>query len=170
MFIGQKPKAPASKTKITLIAILLLFLTYQVWSQHDSLTFDVVTATAGGILTSLGDQVNISEAPGNFEHGEIPKKIWYKLGPKGLSEQAKQWTSSCIDQNPEYEHEFLTVSSSGLLLCTQRRSLLLFMASSSKGGTSKEPAGYIQSIQIVNKQTILTDDHLLCRTQQPKNT
>lgn len=140
MFIGQKPKAPASKTKITLIAILLLLLTYQVWSQHDSLTFDVVTATAGGILTSLGDQVNISEGPGNYEDAEIPKKIWYKLGPKGLSEQAKEWTSSCIDQNPDYEYEFLTVSSPkyAVGMCSSNKSPS-FHGTPPQCGTCKEP-------------------------------
>lgn len=38
----------------------------------------------------------------------IPKKIWYKLGPRGLTEDARKWTDSCIQQNPEYEHEFMT--------------------------------------------------------------
>lgn len=38
----------------------------------------------------------------------IPKKIWYKLGPKGLSDDARGWTDTCISQNPEYHAEFLT--------------------------------------------------------------
>ncbi|KAI3395444.1 hypothetical protein diail_1307 [Diaporthe ilicicola] len=38
----------------------------------------------------------------------IPKKIWYKLGPKGLSDDARGWTKTCISQNPEYHAEFLT--------------------------------------------------------------
>lgn len=38
----------------------------------------------------------------------IPKKIWYKLGPRGLTAEAQTWTDSCIQQNPEYEHEFMT--------------------------------------------------------------
>ncbi|KAG8169886.1 hypothetical protein KVR01_000631 [Diaporthe batatas] len=40
--------------------------------------------------------------------GRIPKKIWYKLGPKGLSYEANLWTDTCISQNPEYHAEFLT--------------------------------------------------------------
>ncbi|KAL1852809.1 hypothetical protein Daus18300_012053 [Diaporthe australafricana] len=38
----------------------------------------------------------------------IPKKIWYKLGPRGLTPEAEIWTDSCISQNPEYEYEFMT--------------------------------------------------------------
>ena len=40
--------------------------------------------------------------------GGIPKKIWYKLGAKGLSHDARGWTSTCISQNPGYHAEFLT--------------------------------------------------------------
>lgn len=40
--------------------------------------------------------------------GRIPRKIWYKLGAKGLSYEANQWTDTCISQNPEYHTEFLT--------------------------------------------------------------
>lgn len=42
----------------------------------------------------------------------IPKKIWYKLGPKGLSDEIREWSASCIDKNPTYHAEFLTDSSS----------------------------------------------------------
>ncbi|KUI66500.1 Initiation-specific alpha-1,6-mannosyltransferase [Cytospora mali] len=38
----------------------------------------------------------------------IPKKIWYKLGPKGLNDDTRKWTETCITQNPQYHAEFLT--------------------------------------------------------------
>ncbi|KAF8859186.1 hypothetical protein BDZ45DRAFT_714179 [Acephala macrosclerotiorum] len=41
----------------------------------------------------------------------IPEKIWYKLGPKGLSKDAKGWTDSCLTKNPTFRHEFLTDAS-----------------------------------------------------------
>jgi len=41
----------------------------------------------------------------------IPEKIWYKLGPKGLSDDTKGWISSCLDKNPSYQREFLTDAS-----------------------------------------------------------
>lgn len=38
----------------------------------------------------------------------FPKKIWYKLGPKGISDQVRNWTDTCIEQNHEYTAVFLT--------------------------------------------------------------
>lgn len=104
MFVPPQPKAPASKTKTTVTAFIIIFLLYQVWSQSDKLTFEVVSHP--GFLA--GDQVVLSDTWESHDEG-IPKKIWYKLGPKGLSAEMKEWTGSCIKQNPDYEHEFLTV-------------------------------------------------------------
>lgn len=42
--------------------------------------------------------------------GEIPKKIWYKLGARGLSHDATVWTGSCMELNPGYSVEFMTDS------------------------------------------------------------
>ncbi|ROW11631.1 hypothetical protein VMCG_01351 [Cytospora schulzeri] len=42
------------------------------------------------------------------EPHEIPKKIWYKLGPRGLNDEIRGWTGTCIKQNPQYHVEFLT--------------------------------------------------------------
>jgi alpha 1,6-mannosyltransferase len=41
----------------------------------------------------------------------IPEKIWYKLGPKGLNKDAKGWIDSCLKKNPTFRHEFLTDAS-----------------------------------------------------------
>ncbi|ORY59153.1 uncharacterized protein BCR38DRAFT_445730 [Pseudomassariella vexata] len=38
----------------------------------------------------------------------IPQKIWYKLGPSGLTNQTREWTSTCIDANPHYKVSFMT--------------------------------------------------------------
>lgn len=119
MFIGPKPKAPVSKTKTVPIALLLLFLIYQVWVQHDNLTFEAFTATtaAAGAAGRIVSSLTTSAAPLDNNNKQqqqqqtgFPKKVWYKLGPKGMSEQIEAWTSTCIDQNPDYEYEFLTVS------------------------------------------------------------
>jgi alpha 1,6-mannosyltransferase len=42
----------------------------------------------------------------------IPKTLWYKLGPSGLSDDTRAWTSTCIDANPGYHAEFMTDESS----------------------------------------------------------
>lgn len=39
---------------------------------------------------------------------QLSSKIWYKVGPLGLTEATRNWTQSCIDLNPEAEHEFIT--------------------------------------------------------------
>ncbi|OJD18554.1 hypothetical protein ACJ73_08710 [Blastomyces percursus] len=41
----------------------------------------------------------------------IPKKIWYKLGPKGISPEIWNWTDSCVSRNPTFTREFLTDTS-----------------------------------------------------------
>jgi mannosyltransferase OCH1-like enzyme len=38
----------------------------------------------------------------------IPEKIWYKLGPRGVTQQAREWIDSCLDKNPTYKSEFMT--------------------------------------------------------------
>lgn len=39
---------------------------------------------------------------------EIPKKIWYKLGSKGLSHDATVWVGTCLEKNPHWAAEFMT--------------------------------------------------------------
>lgn len=41
----------------------------------------------------------------------IPEKLWYKVGPKGLSDQLRSYTDSCITENPTFQPEFLTDAS-----------------------------------------------------------
>ncbi|KAJ5350824.1 SNARE complex subunit (Vam7) [Penicillium brevicompactum] len=38
----------------------------------------------------------------------IPNKIWYKVGPKGLSSQSQEWMDDCLHKNPEYRSEIMT--------------------------------------------------------------
>lgn len=37
----------------------------------------------------------------------MPKKIWYKLGPKGLSDESRAWADDCLSKNSDYEVEIL---------------------------------------------------------------
>ncbi|KAF2763358.1 hypothetical protein EJ05DRAFT_530188 [Pseudovirgaria hyperparasitica] len=43
----------------------------------------------------------------SIEHN-IPKILWYKLGPNGMNDDTRAWTSTCITNNPEYRVEFMT--------------------------------------------------------------
>lgn len=49
----------------------------------------------------------------------IPKKIWYKLGPKGLNDDTKKWIDSCIAANPEYQPTFMTDEASQSFIATR---------------------------------------------------
>ncbi|KAH5487908.1 hypothetical protein HBI29_214730 [Parastagonospora nodorum] len=42
------------------------------------------------------------------EYRGIPRKLWYKLGPHGMSDEIRDWTKTCIDSNPGYEVESMT--------------------------------------------------------------
>lgn len=37
--------------------------------------------------------------------------MWYKLGAKGLSDEARNWTDTRIRQNPDWQATFLTDAS-----------------------------------------------------------
>ncbi|CAN9173837.1 unnamed protein product [Alternaria alternata] len=81
----------------SLVALCVIFFIYQICT-----------------LRSVQDNiaVHIQGATAIPEYEGIPKLIWYKLGPRGLSEEARNWTDSCIKPNPEYEARFMTDESS----------------------------------------------------------
>ncbi|KAJ6179656.1 hypothetical protein N7519_010117 [Penicillium mononematosum] len=38
----------------------------------------------------------------------IPEKIWYKVGPKGLSDQSHEWLDDCLHKNPAHRAQIMT--------------------------------------------------------------
>ncbi|CAG8102149.1 unnamed protein product [Penicillium salamii] len=38
----------------------------------------------------------------------IPPKLWYKTGPKGLSDQSESWLRECLHKNPMHDTQILT--------------------------------------------------------------
>ncbi|CAE7026497.1 hypothetical protein CFE70_003773 [Pyrenophora teres f. teres 0-1] len=56
--------------------------------------------------------IPIPGAVTTVHHSGIPKLIWYKLGPNGLSEETRNWTDSCVKNNPSYTAHFMTDESS----------------------------------------------------------
>ncbi|KAJ4387596.1 hypothetical protein N0V93_008192 [Gnomoniopsis smithogilvyi] len=75
-------------------AICIVFLLIQSWSFYDRQSLFYNPPAPG--QTPIVD--------------EIPKKIWYKLGQKGLSHDATVWTATCMEKNPGYAVEFMTDS------------------------------------------------------------
>ncbi|ODM23660.1 hypothetical protein SI65_01249 [Aspergillus cristatus] len=39
---------------------------------------------------------------------KIPEKLWYKIGPKGLSDESRTWMDDCLQKNPSYRSEIMT--------------------------------------------------------------
>ncbi|KAK4140972.1 uncharacterized protein C8A04DRAFT_39500 [Dichotomopilus funicola] len=54
--------------------------------------------------------------PGQPHSSPIPKTLWYKLGPKGLTAEARAWTNTCIGNNTDYQVRFMTDSSADMLI------------------------------------------------------
>ncbi|KAF2197953.1 hypothetical protein GQ43DRAFT_458172 [Delitschia confertaspora ATCC 74209] len=77
------------------------------------LFFDAVALGPVAMISSrrpLGLK-SLSSTPGNGQSTistEIPKKIWYKLGPSGLNDKMRGYTDTCIKNNPNYAFEFMT--------------------------------------------------------------
>ncbi|KAG8156448.1 hypothetical protein KVR01_013682 [Diaporthe batatas] len=88
------PPSSQNRQVLTLAAgIGIVFLLYQAWGLHDR---------------QLSLYPIDSPAPARIGFDAIPKKIWYKLGARGLSADAVAWTGSCMRHNPAYAVEFMT--------------------------------------------------------------
>ncbi|KAF2854136.1 glycosyltransferase family 32 protein [Plenodomus tracheiphilus IPT5] len=79
----------------TLLALCALGLIYHFYSLNAASTFGHA-APKDAIV------------PATPRTGEIPKILWYKLGPRGMTDDTRKWTDSCIQPNPTYRAEFLT--------------------------------------------------------------
>lgn len=71
--------------------IIILFILFQSWILHPRQLLST---------SSLPPPARVSD--------NIPKKIWYKLGQKGLSHDATIWTATCMELNPSWAVEFMT--------------------------------------------------------------
>lgn len=70
------------------MAVTVCFFLYQYWIVYDG------QSKAPQPIIRLGQP--------------IPQKLWYKLGSKGLSDEMRGWTNTCLERNPTYEATFLT--------------------------------------------------------------
>lgn len=60
------------------------------------------------ISTAIGWLLPIAPTQSLQTPAGIPEKLWYKLGPKGLTDDLRRYTDSCISSNPTFQYEFLT--------------------------------------------------------------
>jgi alpha 1,6-mannosyltransferase len=115
---GWTCRIPSVRSIAVLSAALLLLYHFRTWSlsYHES-PIPLQSAESPEITLETPhphqqEQLELQQSPPPpppaAEPTGIPKKIWYKMGPKGLSDEARGWTATCISQNPEYHAEFFT--------------------------------------------------------------
>lgn len=69
-------------------------------------------ARAGARLVADAEIANATAAATDDDAGDrVPRKIWYKLGPNGLSDDNRGWIDSCARANPGYRVEYMTDAS-----------------------------------------------------------
>lgn len=54
---------------------------------------------------------NLNTAVGSSPATLIPEKLWYKVGPRGINNETREWINTCLEQNPTFEHQIMTDSS-----------------------------------------------------------
>lgn len=115
-------RIPSVRNITIICAAFLLFYHLRTWSlSYQASPTPLASTELPGTApeTPHPDQLDQSEQsppPPAPDSAAIPKKIWYKLGPKGLSDDARGWTDTCISQNPEYHAEFFTDQSADKLV------------------------------------------------------
>jgi alpha 1,6-mannosyltransferase len=116
MILSNRPytlKLLFSSTLLITLCVLFLF-DYPTWGHDNLKTWSSFHApaqicTPGSAPVAAPVTVSvISSAVPTSSVSAIPEKIWYKLGPKGLSDDSKQWIGDCLMKNPTYRFEALT--------------------------------------------------------------
>ncbi|KAL2131004.1 hypothetical protein VTI74DRAFT_5686 [Chaetomium olivicolor] len=93
------PSSRKLSRSVTLAALLLLC--------SSSLIFVCGPWRRSELWKGIGDRPSLTQP----RPPTIPKKLWYKLGPKGLNDDTRAWTDTCIKNNTDYEAEFMTETS-----------------------------------------------------------
>ncbi|KAK7713770.1 hypothetical protein SLS63_011932 [Diaporthe eres] len=75
--------------------------------RYSALGLQSPCATLFSVCARHPGKVTIIFPPQSTPTG-IPEKLWYKLGPKGLTDDLRRYTDSCITGNPTFQYEFLT--------------------------------------------------------------
>lgn len=100
MLVRSMSNSRSRGLKIAAVAISAV-LTFLLYTEYVHSQYSIRNQ-----LPRLGQQIFSPSRPSRPD--TIPKKIWYKLGPKGKNSDIEAWTRTCIEQNPDYQHEFVT--------------------------------------------------------------
>lgn len=100
---------PAARGLFVGCALLLIFWQLHRLGYGDRIKLPSVYETH---ISASGPTEHKDATPGgnndDLSRETIPKKLWFKLGPKGLNDKTRKWTETCIRQNPSYEPRYLT--------------------------------------------------------------
>ena len=108
-------RGPIARKTFIICIMIILITSFRKWTTGYNLDYNLdyivesthLESVPGSIRASLRTAASLLKSPQQPKDPEFPKKIWYKLGPRGLSEDMRKWTKSCISQNPEFSVEFL---------------------------------------------------------------
>jgi alpha 1,6-mannosyltransferase len=97
MMLTKQPCVPKIYGSIAILAICTILYFWTFWPWHQWPHF---TAPTSVFMAPVFTEPPLRSA--------IPEKIWYKVGPKGISKQSQEWIDSCLQRNPTYQSEVLT--------------------------------------------------------------
>jgi alpha 1,6-mannosyltransferase len=104
MFLSNRYSALKLSSTLTLIALLLIFFfPSYIWPVHSEKTIPIPVPPSR--TTTSAPETTPTPTPSPTG---IPEKIWYKLGPRGLTQQTREWIDTCLNKNPTYKSEFMT--------------------------------------------------------------
>ncbi|KAL9115491.1 MAG: hypothetical protein Q9227_000812 [Pyrenula ochraceoflavens] len=121
MLLPNRQSALKIFSVATFIAIALLYLFNShiypatdkeiiIFPVHVSPTTTLSTHITTHSQTALASQT-VDSSQTTPSATPIPEKIWYKLGPHGVTPQAREWIDSCLNKNPSYSVEYMTDAS-----------------------------------------------------------
>lgn len=109
----RRPSAFNLPTAAIVITVSAFFLYSGSWRFRDSTSASIVTDELLPAVVASTLSVP-TETPSSV--AAIPERLWYKTGPKGLSETTLEWVNTCLDRNPSYQSTILTDDTADLFV------------------------------------------------------
>lgn len=100
MLLSKQPAALKMTFVVILTAACTVLFLYHLIRPFDHRKEAIIS---GQEPLPLQSPILASAAP-----NPIPERLWYKLGPKGLSDESQEWIKSCLETNPMYRAEYMT--------------------------------------------------------------
>ncbi|KAL9616962.1 MAG: hypothetical protein Q9160_008232 [Pyrenula sp. 1 TL-2023] len=100
MFLSSRRSRWKSFNIVTLIALVLILI------------FKSIDEPATQVKSTLNSAQHLQATTTPKQNHPlataIPEKIWYKLGPRGITPEAREWINSCLNKNPTYSVEYMS--------------------------------------------------------------